>query len=80
MSILEVELEPEITRRLQEAAAKRGLLATELVRAAVNKLLESENDNQPKHSIMELHGIGKGAWAGVDVQAYINEMRDEWDA
>lgn len=28
---------------------------------------------------MELHGIGKGTWAGVDVQQYINEMRDEWD-
>ena len=37
------------------------------------------NDSQPKRSLFELRGIGMGIWQGVDIDAYINEMRDEWD-
>ena len=32
-----------------------------------------------KLSIMELHGLGKEIWAGVDGQEYVNRLRDEWD-
>jgi len=32
-----------------------------------------------KHSLLELEGLGKEIWEGIDVQAYINEIRDEWD-
>ena len=34
---------------------------------------------QPKHDIMELHGLGKEIWEGIDAQEYVNELRDEWD-
>ncbi len=33
----------------------------------------------PKRSIMELHGLGKDVWKGVDAQEYVNELRKEWD-
>jgi hypothetical protein len=33
---------------------------------------------KPKHDIMELHGLGKEIWNGVDIQEYINELRKEW--
>jgi hypothetical protein len=32
-----------------------------------------------RRSLMELEGLGKEIWAGVDVEAYVNELRDEWD-
>jgi hypothetical protein len=32
-----------------------------------------------KRSVMELHGLGKDIWTGVDVQNYINELRNDWD-
>lgn len=81
MSLLEVELETNMRRRLDTLAQKRGLPASVMVRQAVEKLVEDEEaQGKPKHSIMELHGIGKGTWDGVEVQDYINEMRDEWDA
>lgn len=32
----------------------------------------------PQHSLMELHGLGKDVWAGVDGQEYVNRLRDEW--
>jgi hypothetical protein len=33
----------------------------------------------PKHNIMELHGLGKEIWNGVDAQEYVNGLRKEWD-
>jgi len=32
-----------------------------------------------RRSLMELEGLGKEIWEGVDVEAYVNELRDEWD-
>src|SRR5215216_6306509 len=33
----------------------------------------------PQRSIMELHGLGKDLWEGIDAQEYVNELRKEWD-
>jgi hypothetical protein len=33
--------------------------------------------DQPRHSLAELHGLGKDLWAGVDAQEYVNRLRDE---
>lgn len=38
-----------------------------------------ECEDKPRRSIMELHGIGKGAWGGIDTQEYINRLRDGWE-
>lgn len=34
---------------------------------------------KPKHSIMELKGLGKEIWEGIDVEKYIEEERSSWD-
>ncbi len=34
---------------------------------------------KPTHSIMELEGLGKEIWEGVDVEKYINDERNSWD-
>lgn len=34
---------------------------------------------RPARSILELEGLGKEVWEGVDPKQYISEMRDEWD-
>lgn len=31
-------------------------------------------------SILSIAGLGKEIWQGVDVQAYVDELRDDWDA
>jgi hypothetical protein len=31
------------------------------------------------HSIMELHGLGKEIWEGIDAQEYVDKLRDEWE-
>ncbi len=35
--------------------------------------------NRPKRRITELRGLGKEIWEGIDAQAYVNELRAEWD-
>lgn len=49
-----------------------------LIAKVSNDLAETESA-KPKRSIMELHGLGKEIWEGVDAQEYVNELRDEWE-
>lgn len=32
-----------------------------------------------QHSIMELRGLGKELWEGVDAQDYVNQERESWN-
>jgi hypothetical protein len=34
---------------------------------------------KPKRSILELRGLGKEIWEGVDAQEYVNKERDSWN-
>ncbi|MBM4046415.1 MAG: hypothetical protein FJ279_15000 [Planctomycetes bacterium] len=43
------------------------------------ELRTADPRGKPKRSIMELHGLGKEIWEGVDAQQYVNELRKEWD-
>lgn len=42
-------------------------------------LAETKEEEKPKRSIMELHGLGAEIWQGIDAQEYVNELRREWD-
>jgi hypothetical protein len=35
--------------------------------------------NGGKHSILELEGLGKEVWEGIDPDKYVEEERDSWD-
>lgn len=41
--------------------------------------LENGVDNRQPHSILELHGLGKEIWQGVDPKDYVSKLRDEWE-
>ena len=32
-----------------------------------------------RRQLTELRGLGKEVWGGIDAQAYVDEIRDEWD-
>lgn len=34
---------------------------------------------KPKRSIMELEGLGKEIWQGIDAQEYVNQERASWN-
>jgi hypothetical protein len=35
--------------------------------------------SEPQHSIMELCGLGKEIWEGIDAQEYVNRERASWN-
>lgn len=39
---------------------------------------EPLSDVQVKHSILELEGLGKALWQGIDAQQYVDQERDSW--
>lgn len=41
--------------------------------------LERAAAQKPARSLLELEGLGADLWQGIDAQAYVNELRDEWD-
>ncbi len=41
--------------------------------------LENGDDNGRRHSILELHGLGKEIWQDVDPKDYVRKLRDEWE-
>ena len=43
-----------------------------------NELENGDEDRRP-HSILELHGLGKEIWQGVDGDKYVRKLRDEWE-
>ena len=40
--------------------------------------LENGDDDGQRRSILELHGLGKEIWQGVDPKDYVRKLRDEW--
>ena len=41
--------------------------------------LANGGDDGRRHSILELHGLGKEIWEGVDPKEFVGKLRDEWD-
>lgn len=78
-----LELSAELEARLREEAAQHNQNVAEYavgVLAEKLKGLPVSQSERPKRSLMELHGLGAELWQGVDVEKYINDMRNEWDS
>jgi hypothetical protein len=41
-------------------------------------MLRQGTTRKPKHSILELEGLGKDVWEGIDVDEYIRQERGSW--
>jgi hypothetical protein len=40
--------------------------------------LTGELDRRPRRSLLELQGLGKGVWQGIDVDEYLRRERSSW--
>lgn len=49
-----------------------------LIAKVSSDLAENETE-KPKRSLLELEGLGKEIWEGIDAQEYVNELRNEWE-
>ena len=62
--------------RLQvRARQERRSLAQEVIH-----LLEQAVGPSTPRSILELRGLGKDSWEGIDPAAYVRAERDSWDS
>lgn len=76
MATLNVKNLPDSLYRRLKARAKnrRRSVAQEVTDILAHALTEPE-----PLSILELKGLGKGLWQGVDAADYVNTERDEWN-
>jgi hypothetical protein len=47
--------------------------------AEYQAVVQSKPPTAPRISIMELQGLGKELWQGIDVGRYLEEERNSWD-
>ncbi len=72
----------EIYRRYVSSlpASERLRLLAMLAQGLASEATErSDVDEQPRRNIMELRGLGKEIWDGIDAQKYVDQLRDEWE-
>lgn len=84
MSILEIELTPEMEHRLREKALRRGLEAKVYAQSLLlQDLSQEEHATEPtverQFNVMEFHGAGRDVLKDLDVQKYVRDLRNEWD-
>lgn len=76
MATLNVKNLPDPLYRKLQARAKRQRRS---VAQQVTQILSEALEPPPQHSIMELQGLGKELWKGIDAAEYIRREREEWD-
>lgn len=65
---------------IQEAATLSIEERKELVKALVDMLTEPQQPkSKRKRSLREFRGLGAHLYDGTDAQAYVNQIRSEWD-
>jgi plasmid stability protein len=76
MAVLNVKSVPDKLYRKLQARAKRERrsVAQEVIRILDHALAEP-----PRLSIMDLQGLGKDIWRGIDTGTYIEAERRAWD-
>lgn len=76
MATLNIKNVPDpLYRKLQARAKKERRSVAQQVIHLLSQALEEPGTL----SILELEGLGKEVWKGIDVSKYIEEERNSWD-
>ena len=65
----------DVRRQVENLTPNEQLLLLEELAAMVRRRMLGK----PKRSIMELEGLGKEIWHGLDAQEYVNRERASWN-
>ena len=76
MAVLNVKSVPDKLYRKLQARAKRERRS---VTQEVIEILDQALSESPRLSIMNLQGLGKDIWRGVDSDQYVDAERRAWD-
>lgn len=72
----QIYLDEELDRELRALAAAEGRSAAAVIREALRRFLAEERPSRV--GLSALRGLGKEAWAGVDPDRYVQDLRREW--
>lgn len=76
MATLNVKNFPDRLYQRLRALARRDHRS---VAQEVVHLLTRATEQRPRHSILEMEGLGKDLWEKTDVARYLEEERRSWD-
>ena len=76
MATLNVKNLPDALYRKLQARARRERRS---VAQQVTQLLSEALETPKELSILELRGLGKEIWEGIDAAEYVRRERDSWD-
>jgi plasmid stability protein len=76
VAVLNVKSVPEKLYRKHQARAKRERRS---VTQEVLEILNQALSESPHLSIMNLQGLGKDIWRGIDSDQYVEAKRRAWD-
>jgi hypothetical protein len=78
---MNVKLTPHSESLLRESLARGGHRTPEMVIELALEIL-AEKETKPEGSatsILQLQGLGKEIWQGVDAQEYVDQERSAWN-
>ncbi len=79
MATLNIKNLPEpLYRKLRKRAKERRRSVAQEVTRILEQTLAGSGSKR-RHSILELQGLGKEIWAGIDAAEHIRQERDSWD-
>lgn len=64
--------------RKQATSAKQEIPAQQ-EESGQQKSSDQQETPKRQHSILELRGLGKEVWEGIDVDEYLEQERNSWD-
>lgn len=76
MATLNVKNLPDSLYRKLTARARQHRRSTA---QEITQILADALEEQPPLSLLDLKGLGKGAWDGIDAAEHIEEERRAWD-
>lgn len=76
MATLNIKNLPDsLYRKLKARARKQNRSVSQ----EVTRILSDAVTEPEELSILELEGLGKDLWKGIDAAKYVNDERDSWD-
>ncbi|WP_293127816.1 hypothetical protein [Microcoleus sp. bin38.metabat.b11b12b14.051] len=73
-----LEVKEEVKQKLLESLKRKQAEESGIQKELKLKLCQPVIP-QPKRSILELEGLGKEIWNGIDAGEYVNQERDSWN-
>jgi hypothetical protein len=67
----------ETLNRARQLPTDELLLLMQELAALVRQQITTKEE--PPHSFLEIEGLGKEVWEGIDVEKYIEEERNSWE-